>query len=125
MQSPLQTSVQALRNARLVEMMRMDRSRHSISPKELYARLGSDATPVVVDVRPVPLTPSDKLVVPAHQRSPGHVEDWRSELAAASSNFPDDHDMLKHGMAIYDALYTWCRSLQTETHNWPAVAVQK
>jgi rhodanese-related sulfurtransferase len=37
-----------------------------------------------------------------------------------SANFPDDHQMLKHGMVIYDALYTWCRSLQAETHNWPA-----
>jgi hypothetical protein len=26
-----------------------------------------------------------------------------------SSNFPDDHEMLKHGMIVYDALYTWCR----------------
>jgi len=40
-----------------------------------------------------------------------------------SANFPDDHQMLKHGMVIYDALYTWCRSLQAETHNWPARAV--
>lgn len=31
-----------------------------------------------------------------------------------SANFPDDHEMLKHGMIIYDALYTWCR-LQTKT----------
>ena len=30
-----------------------------------------------------------------------------------SSNFRDDHEMLKHGMVIYDALYTWCR-LQSE-----------
>jgi rhodanese-related sulfurtransferase len=37
-----------------------------------------------------------------------------------SANFPNDHDMLAHGMVIYDALYTWCRSLQSETHNWPA-----
>lgn len=37
-----------------------------------------------------------------------------------SANFPDDHEMLKHGMVIYDALYTWCRSLQAETHNWPS-----
>jgi rhodanese-related sulfurtransferase len=29
-----------------------------------------------------------------------------------SANFPDDHEMLKHGLVIYDALYTWCR-LQT------------
>jgi rhodanese-related sulfurtransferase len=40
-----------------------------------------------------------------------------------SANFPDDHEMLKHGMVIYDALYTWCRGLQAETHNWPARAV--
>jgi hypothetical protein len=31
--------------------------------------------------------------------------------------------MLGHGMVMYDALYTWCRSLQHETHNWPARAV--
>jgi rhodanese-related sulfurtransferase len=37
-----------------------------------------------------------------------------------SANFADDHEMLRHGMVMYDALYTWCRSLQGETHNWPA-----
>jgi rhodanese-related sulfurtransferase len=37
-----------------------------------------------------------------------------------SANFPDDHAMLAHGMVMYDALYAWCRSLQAETHNWPA-----
>jgi hypothetical protein len=37
-----------------------------------------------------------------------------------SANFPDDHEMLAYGVVIYDALYTWCRSLQSETHNWPA-----
>jgi rhodanese-related sulfurtransferase len=26
-----------------------------------------------------------------------------------SANYRDDHEMLKHGMVIYDALYTWCR----------------
>jgi hypothetical protein len=31
--------------------------------------------------------------------------------------------MLGHGMVIYDALYTWCRSLQEERHNWPAASV--
>lgn len=25
-----------------------------------------------------------------------------------SLNFTDDHEMLKHGMVIYDALYAWC-----------------
>lgn len=31
----------------------------------------------------------------------------------------DDHEMLRHGMVMYDALYAWCRQCQTETHNWP------
>ena len=26
-----------------------------------------------------------------------------------SANFPNDHDMLKRGLVMYDALYTWCR----------------
>lgn len=36
-----------------------------------------------------------------------------------SHNFADDHQMLAHGLVIYDALYAWCRSCQGETHNWP------
>jgi hypothetical protein len=39
-----------------------------------------------------------------------------------SANFSNDHEMLSHGMVIYDALFAWCRSLQGETHNWPATA---
>lgn len=35
-----------------------------------------------------------------------------------SRNFDNDHDMLKQGMIIYDALYSWCKELQKETHNW-------
>lgn len=26
-----------------------------------------------------------------------------------SANYPDDHEMLKHGLVMYDALYTWCQ----------------
>ena len=33
--------------------------------------------------------------------------------------FADDHQMLRHGMVLYDALYAWCRSGQQETHAWP------
>jgi hypothetical protein len=36
-----------------------------------------------------------------------------------SSTFPDDHEMLSHGMVLYDALYAWCRNCQKETHGWP------
>jgi hypothetical protein len=28
-----------------------------------------------------------------------------------SRNFADDHEMLAHGMVMYDALYAWCREL--------------
>ena len=27
-----------------------------------------------------------------------------------SRNFTDDHEMLRHGMVMYDALYAWCRT---------------
>ncbi len=33
--------------------------------------------------------------------------------------FDDDHEMLRHGMVMYDALYAWCKQGQAETHNWP------
>lgn len=39
-----------------------------------------------------------------------------------SHTFKDDHEMLKHGMVVYDALYAWCQACQAETHNWPPTA---
>lgn len=36
-----------------------------------------------------------------------------------SQNFSNDHEMLKHGRVMYDALYAWCQHCQSETHNWP------
>lgn len=36
-----------------------------------------------------------------------------------SHNFDNDHEMLEHGLVLYDALYSWCKSCQAETHNWP------
>lgn len=36
-----------------------------------------------------------------------------------SQVFKDDHEMLRHGMVVYDALYAWCNTCQPETHNWP------
>jgi hypothetical protein len=33
-----------------------------------------------------------------------------------SANHRDDHEMLKHGMIIYDALYTWCRLHGAKSH---------
>lgn len=42
-----------------------------------------------------------------------------------SANFADDHEMLKHGLVMYDALYSWCRTLQGESHGWPPQVVHK
>ena len=33
--------------------------------------------------------------------------------------FADDHEMLKHGLVMYDALYAWCREGRDEAHRWP------
>lgn len=40
--------------------------------------------------------------------------------AGLSYNIKDDHEMLKHGMLIYDALYSWCKYVSDEVHkhNW-------
>ena len=39
------------------------------------------------------------------------------------SSFADDHLVLRHGFARYDALYLWCRELRREAHRWlPAMA---
>jgi hypothetical protein len=35
-----------------------------------------------------------------------------------SANYTDDQEMLKIGMILYDALYTWCLSLAGEKHGW-------
>lgn len=41
-----------------------------------------------------------------------------------SANFADDHEMLGHGMVMYDALYRWCTSLGGESHDWRPGATQ-
>jgi rhodanese-related sulfurtransferase len=35
-----------------------------------------------------------------------------------SRSFRDDHEMLEHGMVIYDALYAWCKVGKDEVHSW-------
>jgi hypothetical protein len=39
-----------------------------------------------------------------------------------SKLFPDDHEMLKHGMVMYDALYAWCQSRQARGNEPPPAA---
>ena len=36
--------------------------------------------------------------------------------------FTDDHEMLKYGMVLYDAIYAWCREGRDEGHSWNPAA---
>lgn len=36
-----------------------------------------------------------------------------------SALYPNDQEMLRHGMVMYDALYAWCASARDENHPWP------
>jgi hypothetical protein len=35
-----------------------------------------------------------------------------------SHNFPVDHEMLRHGFVLYDALYAWLKHVRDEKHDW-------
>ena len=35
------------------------------------------------------------------------------------SSYDDDHEVLRHGFVIYDALYRWANELKGERHAWP------
>jgi len=39
-----------------------------------------------------------------------------------SRNFADDHEMLRYGTVMYDALYAWCKGGQDEVHTWKPAA---
>ncbi len=41
-----------------------------------------------------------------------------------SALFSDDHEMLRHGMVMYDALYAWLKKARGESHGWPPKAVK-
>ena len=36
-----------------------------------------------------------------------------------SHNFENDHEMLRHGLVMYDALYAWCQSQHPGPHRGP------
>lgn len=35
-----------------------------------------------------------------------------------SHNFQDDHEQLKHGFVMYDAMYAWLKHVRDEKHDW-------
>ena len=59
----------------------MDDRRHTISADALYARLGSETTPIIVDVRRgADFAGAATLLADAFHRSPDAVEQWRTDL---------------------------------------------
>ena len=59
----------------------MDDRNRSIPPDILYAQLGSEAAPIIVDVRrDAHFAGAERLVADAFHRSPDAVEQWRTEL---------------------------------------------
>lgn len=58
----------------------MDDRKHSISPDALYARLGSDTAPIIVDMRRDADFAAATLAADAFHRSPDDVEQWRNHL---------------------------------------------
>jgi rhodanese-related sulfurtransferase len=66
----------------------------------------------------------DELAVIVRGADTGRLElaPQAAGLAAISLGlsrvFRDDHEMLEHGMVLYDALYAWCKEGKAETHTW-------
>lgn len=58
----------------------------------------------------------------AYQLHPAAAGLFAASLGLSALFWHDDHAMLRHGFALYDALYLWCRNLQQETHAWPPQA---
>ncbi len=60
----------------------MDPGRFSISPRELYDRLGSASAPTVIDVRKPPaFDADDRMLAGAIRRLPAEVDESRSRIA--------------------------------------------
>lgn len=70
-----------------------------------------DAFIVKYELKNPALAKLAKIVRAADTSSPELAKEAAGLLAISkglSLNFEDDHEMLKHGMVIYDALYAWC-----------------
>jgi rhodanese-related sulfurtransferase len=76
-------------------------------------RCSFDAIIRIYDIHDGPLDRLATIVRGADTSRPDLTPQCEGLLAISyglSNNFPDDHDMLKHGMVMYDALYSWCRT---------------
>jgi hypothetical protein len=81
-------------------------------------RCSFDAIVRIFEIRDSALDQLATIVRGADTSRPDLMPQCEGLLAISyglSANYPDDHEMLKHGLVIYDALYKWCR-LQAEKH---------
>jgi hypothetical protein len=75
----------------------MERSKSSISPDALYARLGSEAAPIIVDVRrDADFSCADRLMAEAVRCSPDSVEVERPRAGTCSRPSPANRLMDQH-----------------------------
>ena len=70
-----------------------------------------------------PLLRLATIVRGADTAQPGLAPEAQGLLAISlglSRMYADDLQQLEAGIAVYDALYRWCRDATDETHNWPS-----
>jgi len=87
-------------------------------------RCSFDAIVQAYDIHDPALDRLATIVRGADTSQPGLTPQGEGLLAIShglSRNFPDDHEMLRHGMVMYDALYTWCRLQAEARHTRAAV----
>lgn len=70
----------------------------SVSSQQLYQRLDSASAPLLVDVRRDGAFGANGVMIVGAMRGSAHDFTW------PAGEFPDHHEMLKHGMAIHDVL---------------------
>src|SRR3954452_13924638 len=99
---------------------------HSARDGRLVNQWASDHAHTLAGGRP-------KLALDMYEHSVRGADTSRHDLApqcaglfavsvGLSALFADDHELLRHGMVVYDALYAWAKDCQDETHNWPPAA---
>jgi rhodanese-related sulfurtransferase len=79
-----------------------------------------DAIIRIYDIHDEPLDQLATIVRGADTSRPDLTPQCEGLLAISyglSSNFSDDPEMLKHGLVVYDALYTWCRLQGEKNHS--------
>jgi rhodanese-related sulfurtransferase len=75
-------------------------------------RCSFDAIVRIFDIKDAALDRVSTIVRGADTSRPDLAPECEGLYAISfglSANFPDDHEMLRHGLVIYDALYIWCR----------------